>query len=55
VKVAIYSRVSTAEQDASNQHLALEKWAKARGWEVIEVYQEEESAWKAKPTPKEGR
>ncbi|MCK4723095.1 MAG: recombinase family protein [Dehalococcoidia bacterium] len=46
MKVAIYCRVSTAEQDTANQLLALEKLAKDRGWEVVEVYQEEASAWK---------
>jgi len=47
MKAAIYCRVSTTEQDATNQLLALEKWAGDRGWQVVEVYQEEESAWKA--------
>jgi len=47
VKAAIYCRVSTTEQDAANQLLALEKWARERGWEVVGVYQEQESAWKA--------
>ena len=47
MKVAIYCRVSTAEQDTANQLSVLEKLARDRGWEVIEVYQEEESAWKA--------
>jgi putative DNA-invertase from lambdoid prophage Rac len=46
MKVAIYCRVSTTEQDASNQELALEKWAKDRGFEVYEVYQEQATAWK---------
>ena len=46
MKVAIYCRVSTNEQDATNQLLALEKWAGDRGWDIVDVYQEEESAWK---------
>lgn len=46
MKVAIYCRVSTAEQDTANQLLALEKLAQDRGWEVVEVYREEASAWK---------
>ena len=46
MKVAIYCRVSTAEQDTANQLLVLEKLAQDRGWEVVEVYQEEASAWK---------
>ena len=47
MKVAIYCRVSTAEQDTANQLSVLEKMARDRGWEVVEVYQEEASAWKA--------
>lgn len=47
MKVAIYSRVSSAEQDAQNQIAVLEDWARQRGWEVYAVYTEEESAWKA--------
>ena len=46
MKAAIYCRVSTNEQDATNQLLALEKWAGDRGWDIVDVYQEEESAWK---------
>ena len=46
MKVAIYCRVSTAEQDTANQLLVLEKLAEDRGWKVVEVYQEEASAWK---------
>ena len=47
MKVCIYSRVSTAGQDAENQLLALKSWAETRGFEIIEIYQEQESAWKA--------
>jgi len=47
MKCAIYSRVSTAEQEVANQLLVLENWAKQRGFEVVETYQEQESAWKA--------
>ena len=46
MKVALYCRVSTTEQDTANQLLALEKLAQDRGWQVVEVYQEEGSAWK---------
>ena len=47
LKVAIYSRVSTGEQDTQNQAVVLTEWAKHRDFEVVKVYEEEESAWKA--------
>ena len=47
MKVCIYSRVSTGQQDTTNQSVALTEWAKQRGFEVVKVYEEEESAWKA--------
>ncbi len=47
MKVCIYGRVSTGEQDAENQIMALTTWADQRGYEVVKVYQEEESAWKS--------
>ena len=46
-KVIIYLRVSTAEQMVENQLPALEKWITDRGYELVEVYQENESAWKS--------
>ena len=46
MKVIIYSRVSTGNQDNENQIASLTDWAKKRGFEVVKVYQEEESAWK---------
>ncbi len=46
-KVIIYLRVSTAEQTVENQLPALEKWIGDRGYELVEVYQENESAWKS--------
>ncbi len=47
MKVCIYSRVSTGQKDTTNQSIALAEWAKQRGFEVIRVYKEEESAWKS--------
>ena len=47
MKVALYARVSTDEQDMANQTMVLREWAEARGFEIVEVYQEEESAWRA--------
>ena len=46
MKVCIYSRVSTGEQDTRNQSTVLTDWATQRGYEVIKVYMEEESAWR---------
>ncbi len=46
-KAVIYARVSTEEQHTENQIPVLENWAKQRGWEVIGISSEEESAWKA--------
>ena len=45
-KTAIYCRVSTTEQNPDNQRMVLADWAKQRGFDVIAVYEEEESAWK---------
>jgi len=46
MKVSLYTRVSTNQQDTANQAAVLTDWAKQRGFEVIRVYKEEESAWK---------
>lgn len=47
MKVAIYARVSTDEQTLENQIPVLEKWAKERGWEIVKIYAEDATAWKA--------
>ncbi len=46
VKCALYARVSTISQDATNQIPALQSYAAGRGWGIAEVYSEVESAWK---------
>ena len=46
IRAVIYSRVSTSQQDAANQTAVLMEWAKQRGFEVIAVYTETESAWR---------
>jgi len=46
MKVCIYSRVSGGVQDTENQITALTTWADQRGYEVIGIYKEEESAWR---------
>ncbi len=45
--VVIYLRVSTAEQSLENQMPALENWIASRGYNLIGIYQEQESAWRA--------
>ncbi len=46
MRVCIYSRVSTGEQDARNQSTVLAEWAAQRGFEVVKIYEEQESAWR---------
>lgn len=46
IKVAVYIRVSTAEQNFNNQLLDIERYCARQDWEIAEVYSEEESAWK---------
>jgi DNA invertase Pin-like site-specific DNA recombinase len=41
MRVALYLRVSTAEQTVENQEAALRAVATARGWQVVEVYRDE--------------
>ena len=43
---AIYCRVSTGGQDPDNQLRVLQEWARARGFEVVQIYSETESAWR---------
>ncbi len=47
IKVCIYNRVSTGQQDITNQSVALSEWTKQCGFEVVKVYEEEEAAWKS--------
>lgn len=46
--IAVYLRVSTNEQDTSNQLPAIMAWCEAHGYnkERIELYQENATAWK---------
>ncbi|GAF77016.1 unnamed protein product, partial [marine sediment metagenome] len=46
MKCVIYSRVSSQEQTLENQIPVLAKWAQSRGFELVEIYQEMESAWR---------
>ena len=47
MKIAIYSRTSTTDQNPVNKSIVLTDWAGQRGYEVVMVYEEQESAWKA--------
>ena len=47
MKAVLYLRVSTTEQNVDNQLPALEAYADSRGWQIVEVYRENESAWKS--------
>jgi DNA invertase Pin-like site-specific DNA recombinase len=47
MKAAVYLRVSSNEQSTDNQFPALEAYAKNRSYEIVRVYEEEESAWKS--------
>lgn len=47
VKCVLYVRVSTDQQTVDNQIPQLEEYAKLRGWDVVGVYSENESAWRA--------
>lgn len=40
-RAALYLRVSTLEQTTENQRLELERTARAKGWDIIAVYQDE--------------
>lgn len=47
MKVALYTRVSTEEQTIDNQEQALVGLSTDRGWDIIQRYQEQATAWKA--------
>lgn len=44
-RAAIWARVSTSEQETSNQVEVLTAYAERRGFEVVRVWRLEESAW----------
>jgi len=46
-KVVVYLRVSRDSQETANQLPALEHWIGARDHELVALYSEDESAWKA--------
>lgn len=46
MKVAAYLRVSTSEQTTDNQLPAIKAWCESRSHELVEIYAENESAWR---------
>jgi putative DNA-invertase from lambdoid prophage Rac len=48
MNIAIYCRVSKTEQNLSNQRLALEEFAKSKGW-IYSVFEEQESTRNTRP------
>lgn len=46
MKAAIYTRVSTDKQDSTNQMPQLENLCHDRGWDIVDIYSEDETAWK---------
>lgn len=45
MRAAIYARVSTDAQNYDGQLVTLKDWAAGRGFQVVELYSESESAW----------
>jgi DNA invertase Pin-like site-specific DNA recombinase len=43
MRIAIYARVSTAQQETENQAVQLREFAKTQGWEVFKEYTDHES------------
>jgi len=48
-KAAVYIRTSTTDQHLANQKPEIEALAQARGFEIVEVFEEQESAVKRRP------
>jgi len=46
-RAVIYSRVSTEEQTTANQVNELTAYAERRGFSLVSIYQENDTAWKA--------
>jgi DNA invertase Pin-like site-specific DNA recombinase len=46
LKVALYMRVSTEDQENENQDLRLQEVAQVRGWDIVETFQDKESGGK---------
>lgn len=49
-RVVIYARVSTTVQDTQNQIAQLTKHADSQGWEVVKIYQDDETGTEGRRT-----
>jgi len=47
MRIVVYSRVSTQDQETDNQTVVLSAWASQREFKTVGYYTEQESAWKA--------
>ena len=47
MKACCYLRVSSQEQSTDNQLPAIEAYAASKGYELVAIYRENESAWRA--------
>ncbi len=47
MRTALYLRVSSNEQSVDNQLPALQAYATGHGWDIVDIFRENESAWKA--------
>ena len=47
MKVAAYLRVSTADQHPDNQLPAIKAWCESQNYDLVEIYKENESAWRS--------
>ena len=47
INASIYVRVSTGARETANQLSVLKDWANQLGYQVVKIYEEEESAWKS--------
>ena len=46
MKDVIYARVSSPDQQTTNQTEVLRAWIEQRGYTLVQIYQENESAWR---------
>ena len=46
MKAVIYARVSSPDQQTTNQTEVLRAWIEQRGYTLVQIYQENESAWR---------
>jgi DNA invertase Pin-like site-specific DNA recombinase len=50
-KAAVYIRVSTEEQTFENQMPEIERYCEFKGWDIVKVFSENDTAWKAGHQP----